>query len=132
MLAPADDNTANFLSRQKDSDQLSISLFRERNAKHHRKIMGMLNKAYEACNQDEYPTFQCFYDHVKIRAGWFEPREDVFSGDILKCPRSLNFNETDERQMVDLHERIVKVLLEEILVGKPKETINEILGDKNG
>lgn len=110
--------------------QVSATIRRARNAKHHRKFFAMLNAIFES--QTRYPTITHLLSVVKILTGHY----DIFpvQGKETFFVKSINFNSMEQSEFESFYNHAVDIIISEILPGLNKTDLEnrvlEILGER--
>lgn len=99
------------LSAVKVGQSISGDFRQPRNPAHHRKAFALLHEMY--ANQDQFDSFDRFYDWVKVRAGLVDLVEINDKGAVYKL-RSLSFASIGQEEFDGVYQKIVTVAYEDL------------------
>lgn len=92
-FVPADEPSLEVARKFKLNDIYRADVVKPRSYQHHKLIMALLNLTY--ANQEMYSDFEQFRKAVAVAAGHVEELLTV-DGEIIKLPRSINYDTLDE------------------------------------
>lgn len=99
------------LAAVKVGQSISGDFRQPRNPAHHRKAFALLHEMY--ANQDQFDSFDRFYDWVKVRAGLVDLVEINDTGAVYKL-RSLSFASMGQEEFDGVYQKIVTVAYEDL------------------
>ena len=92
-FAPADEPSREIWAKYKVGETYRGDVVKPRSYAHHKLIMSLLNLTYD--NQEQYSDFESFRKSVAVEAGHTDDLV-LLSGEIVKLPRSISYDELDE------------------------------------
>lgn len=99
------------LAAVKVGQSISGDFRQPRNPAHHRKAFALLHAMYE--NQEQFDSFDRFYDWVKVRAGLVDLVEIGEKGAVYKV-KSLSFASMGQEEFDGVYQQIVTVAYEQM------------------
>lgn len=121
-LIPADPESAEALQAVPVGTVLHGELRQPRNLHHHRKAFALLQAVYEA--QAVFPTFDSFLIWVKTALGYTSEMTLPKSGRVITVPKSMSFGAMDQAEFTQLYDRLVALILEQILPRVDREDLD--------
>ena len=123
-LAPADQQSVEWLAKAKMGRPVVASVRVPRNARFHRKFFAMLNVAYSNHEWPEVDTqwgaarcsFEAFREYVTIKAGHWEIGLTA-KGEPRARPKSIAWANMEEAEFSQLYSDVLDVILREFLAG---------------
>lgn len=97
------------LAAVKVGQSISGDFRQPRNPAHHRKAFALLHDMY--ANQEQFDSFDRFYDWTKVRAGLVDLVEITDKGPVYKL-KSLSFSAMGQEEFDGVYQRIVTVAYE--------------------
>lgn len=94
-FVPADEPSLEVARKFKLNEVYRSDVTKPRSYRHHKLIMALLNLTY--ANQEMYSDFEMFRKAVAVAAGHVDELPTV-DGEILRLPRSINYDTLDEIQ----------------------------------
>ncbi len=119
-LEPADDRAKETLARVKDGDYVLVEVRRLRNPKFHRLFFAMLQLIYE--NQSRYRSVEQMLDAIKIYVGHYRTIR-WRDGKEAYAPKSIAWSKFDETSFSVFYERVVDVVVTEIIPNVKREDL---------
>ncbi len=121
-LIPADDESAEALTRIKAGDMVRVKWSRPRNVKFHRKFFAMLGVGFDAWEPPELAhkglpvqkNFERFRKDVVIAAGFYEPVANL-KGEVRAEAHSISFGNMEEDEFEKVYGAVANVLLQKVL-----------------
>lgn len=137
LLAPADDESAEFALRLKLGQVIHADFKRMRNYEFHKKFFSLLNYSFgvwepECAELPNYPgvipekNFKQFREDITIMAGYY----DVFirlNGESRTVAKSISFGSMKEDDFEKLYSATIDVILKHVLVNYDKEELERVL-----
>jgi len=120
-LVPCYDSDYELLKKIKFGDEVTCEIKKPRNYMFHKKLMALLNIAYQ--NQDRYEHFEHLRYVYTLKAGFFE--EIVTDKGVVFKPKSISFAKMDDIEFSELYNRMIDVVIKEI--GATREMIESEL-----
>ncbi len=90
---PADEPSLELARKYKLNEVYRADVVKPRSYQHHKLIMALLNLTF--ANQELYTNFEMFRKAVAVAAGHVDELVTV-DGEIIKLPKSLNYDTLDE------------------------------------
>ena len=90
---PADEPSLEIARKYKLNEVYRADVVKPRSYQHHKLIMALLNLTF--ANQELYTNFEMFRKAVAVAAGHVDELVTV-DGEIIKLPKSLNYDTLDE------------------------------------
>jgi hypothetical protein len=133
-MAPADENTQDWLRKKKLGTTIQVEATEMRNGSFHRKWFALVKLAYDYWSDNaatlEYkgervrPDFDRFRKDVIISAGFYYPVANL-KGEVRIEPESLKWSQMDEARFAKLYDATIQVLLQRVFNGKVCPTWSE-------
>jgi hypothetical protein len=108
---PATEHDTECLRGVKMGQSIAGDFRRPRNPQHHRKAFALLHAMYE--NQEQFDSFDRFYDWVKVRAGLVDLVEINSTGAVYRL-RSMSFASMGQEEFEGVYQKIVTVAYEQM------------------
>jgi len=133
-LAPADEESADVLRKQKIGQGFKTRLKRVRNIRFHRKFFALLNYAFDTWNpiEKEYKgeqvakNFKQFRADITVLAGFYEMTVSL-DGNVKLTPKSISFANMDETEFERLYSAVIDVLLKKIFTDQTREDVEDVV-----
>lgn len=108
---PDSQHDEDLLESVKIGDVINGEFRQPRNAKHHRKAFELLHQMFDS--QEQFDSFDRFYDWVKIKAGLVDLVEINEKGAVYKL-QSLSFASMGQERFDKVYQQIVTVAYEDL------------------
>jgi len=133
-LVPADQQSAEAITKLKLGQGVKVTLTRARNIGFHRKFFALLNLAYDAWEPSEkqykgetvLKNFDTFRHHVCVLAGYGEASYDLH-GNVKVTAKSISFANMSQDEFESLYSAVVQVILSKILTNYTKDDLDEVI-----
>lgn len=130
-LAASDAVGSEDISKIPLGEEVFVKITRPRNPRHHRLAFALLNVVFDA--QDRYATLDGMLDAIKVAVGHCDERTTL-DGKLFIVPRSISFSAMDQTAFKQFYDKMLKVVLENILPHTHKEDLEQqiynILGER--
>jgi hypothetical protein len=138
-LVPVDQQGIEYLTKLKIGAGVTVSIKRNRNPGHHRKLFALLNLAFDAWEpvgntykgEPVQKNFDQFRNDVTVLAGYFDTAITL-KGETRLTAKSISFGSMAQEEFDGLYSKIVDVVLTRILTNYTRDdidnVINQILG----
>lgn len=134
MLIPADQQSAEAISKLKLGQGVRVTMTRYNNIKFHRKIFALANFAYDAWEPQEKEhkgvpiekNFDQFREDITILAGFYETRVRL-NGETRYIAKSWSFGSMSDEEKDRLYNAIINVVLKYILKNYKREDLDNVV-----
>lgn len=133
-LAPADDESSDYLRRRKIGQAFRVRISTMRNVRFHRKFFALMKYAFDAWNPParEYnghaieKNFDTFRKEMIIAAGYYDASYG-YDGRVVLSARSISFSEMDEEEFDILYSAVIDVMLRTLFNGSERSDIDSVV-----
>ena len=130
VLVPADDVTADKLTKFKTGEQYQVDIKRTRNPAYHRKIFAFMNFCFQYWKgtnefQDEAQQFDEFRNQLTIMAGYYDQVFDL-KGQFTLRPKSLSFASMSQDEFEACSNAMIQAALTNIFRGCDESIQNRL------
>ncbi|MBV8060820.1 MAG: DUF1367 family protein [Alphaproteobacteria bacterium] len=133
-LVPADQQSAEAITKLKLGQGVKVVITRARNLKFHKKFMALMNYAFDIWEpaEREYKgekvlkNFDTFRHHVCVLAGYGEASYDL-NGNVKVRAKSISFANMSQEEFESLYQSCVQVVLSKILTNYTKDDLDEVI-----
>lgn len=131
-LHPADDRTADKLTKFKTGEQYEVEIKRTRNPAFHRKAFSFFNFCFEHWAgghefQDESLQFDQFRKELTILAGFHQQYYGIDSSVRVEA-KSLSFASMDQDEFESCYHALVQAAMVHIFRTSDDQTLNRLMG----
>lgn len=135
-LVPADEQSAEYLRKQKVGQGFRVEITRVRNVRFHRKFFALLNYAFDAWEPEETfykglpveKSFDQFRADITILAGYYETAVRL-DGTVRVTPKSIAFHRMDEDEFEKLYSAVIDVLLQRIFIDQTRGDVDNVVNN---
>ena len=133
-LVPVDQQAIEAIAKLKLGQGVKATIKRVRNLGHHRKMMALLNLAFDAWEPAELEykgqkvekSFDSFRSDVIILAGYGEATYN-FRGEIRVRAKSMAFANMSQDEFEGLYSKVIDVILTKILTNYKRDDLDNVL-----
>lgn len=133
-LAPADQQSADYMSKLKLGEVVKVKATRMRNPGHHRKYFALLNIAFDAWEpvgntykgERVQKNFDQFRNDVTVLAGYYETAITLKNETRLTA-KSISFGNMAQDEFDKLYSATVDVVLSRILTKYTREDLDNVV-----
>lgn len=133
-LIPADDESAEALTRIKPGETVRVKWSRPRNVKLHRKFFAMLNVGFDAWeppklehhNLPVQKNFERFRKDVVIAAGYYTVVANL-KGEVRAEAHSISFANMEEDEFNAVYSKCADVLLQRVLRNYTRSDLDNVV-----
>lgn len=119
-LEPIDDAGKDTLSKIGIGAVVSVEVKRPRNLQHFRKFWALASLIYE--NQTRYRSPEELVDAIKVHIGHCVPMR-LANGTEVRVPKSIAFHSMNQDEFDKFYERVIDVVVTEIIPGLSREDL---------
>lgn len=132
VLAPADDYTADKMTKFKTGEQYPVEIKRSRNPHFHRKVFAFFNFCFEHWAgghefKDESLQFDQFRKELIILAGFYDAYYSINSEPRLEA-KSLSFGSMDQDEFEGCYNALIQAAMSKIFKTADEQTLNRLMG----
>lgn len=133
-LVPVDQSGAEFLSKLKLGQGVTVTVKRARNVGFHRKLFALLNLAFDAWEpvgntykgQHVSKNFEQFRNDVTVLAGYYDTAITL-KGDTRLTAKSISFANMSQEEFEALYSAVVDVVLQRILTRYTRSDLDNVI-----
>lgn len=133
-LVPVDQQSVDAIAKLKLGQGVKVTIKRVRNLGHHRKMMALLNLAFDAWEPEEMEwkgqkvekNFDSFRSDVIILAGYREATYN-FRGEVRVRAKSMSFANMSQDEFEGLYSKVIDVVLTKILTNYKRDDFDNVL-----
>lgn len=122
-LYPADQAAEETLKRFAPGELVPVEVWKERNARFHKKYFALINLVYQ--NQEDYKNETSFRAAVTVAAGYYREYYSKERQEMIKYPESIAWKEMDELKFEKLYSATIDVILSQFLPGMDRKDLEE-------
>lgn len=123
-LEPIDETGRDSLARIAHDTILSVEVKRPRNIQHFRKFWALVSLIY--ANQTRYRSPEELVDAIKVLAGHCFPVR-LRNGTEVRIPKSIAFHAMSQDEFEKFYDRVVDIVVTEIIPGLNREDLKREL-----
>lgn len=132
ILQPADDITADKLTKFKTGEQYSVEIKRSRNPQFHRKAFSFFKFCFDFWAgghefQSESVQFNQFRKQLAIMAGYHDSYYAI-DGSVRVEAKSLSFENMDQEEFEKCYHALVQAAMSNIFRSGDDQTLNKLMG----
>ena len=125
-LEPVDDIGRESLAKIAAGDLVRADVKRPRNLAHHRKYWALISMIY--ANQTRYRSPEELNDAIKVHVGHCTLMT-LRDGTEVRIPKSIAFHAMDQAEFEAFYERVIDVVVSEIIPGLSREDLKRELSE---
>ena len=131
MLIPADDYSAEKLTKLKTGGQYPVEIKQARNPQFHRKVFAFFNFCFQHWSgghkfQDESLQFDQFRKELTKTAGFYDQVFDL-QGNFTIVAKSLSFGSMDQEEFEQCYNAIIQAAMTNIFRTADEQQLNKLM-----
>jgi len=106
---PAYDSDWQMARKIKTGAIITVSFVKERNILLHKKFFSLINLVFD--NQEIYTNIDDLRKDLTIEAGFYEEVSNMFTGEVYRKAKSINFSSMDDVEFSELYKAMIDTVV---------------------